>query len=129
MDSTVKLLALLSYGALTVVSSACVTLTAVVTLLRVYASAFLPTGAICARIAVNVDVTAAATPSTATALVKRAGGVPPAPRCASATPAPPDVTLPQATASATKTTGVRSAAFAATAIYHHACNTQASVSV
>lgn len=101
---------------------------ACVTLLRVHAHAFLTTGAICARTAVNVDVMAAATPSTETALVKRAGGVPAAPKCASVTPGPLAVILPQASASAKRATGGRSAAIAATAIHHLASKIQASVS-
>lgn len=99
------------------------------TLLRVNASAFLLAGAICAKTVVNVDVTAAATPSPATALVTRAGGVQPALRCASATPAPPAVTPTLVSASAKKVSGVRSAAITVTAMIHHACNTQVSVSV
>lgn len=100
----------------------------VVTLLRVCASAILTVGAICARTAVNVDVTAVVTPSPATALATRAGGVPPVPRCVSATPAPPAVTLQQASASAKRATGVRSAVIGATAMNHHASNIQVSVS-
>lgn len=98
------------------------------TLLRGCASAFLPIGAICVRIVVNVDVMAAAILSTATAHVTRVGGVPPAPRCASVTPAPPTVMLPQAPACVKRATGVRSAAAAATAIRHRVSSTRASVS-
>lgn len=101
---------------------------AVVTLLRVCARAILPTGAICARIAVYVAVTATVTQSMATALVTRVGGVRPAPRYASATLAPPAVSLPQASASAKRATGVRNATASAAAIYHPASSTQVSVS-
>lgn len=106
-----------------------VTLMGSVTQSRVGARACLTAGATCAKTAANVHVMGNVTLSMATALVRRAGGRPLAPKPVSAISLHPPVTKPQAAVCVTRASGAKSAACVATATCPPACNAQGSVSV